>query len=118
MASNVRRRQVVELLQHKILPFGSFVAVFILAWAIWSARRPQLRRLVVWVLAGGLVGGVAVVAALIALYRLPWAFACLDCLSSSPTFSVVITGLQGFGFGSAVAFGAHRLYSRSHARNA
>ena len=105
----------MELLQHKILPFGSLVAVFVLAWAIWSARNPQLRRLVVWVLAVGLIGAVAVVAALIALYRLPWAFACLHCLSSNPSFSVVITGLQGFGFGSALALGAHQLYSRSHA---
>lgn len=105
----------MEFFQHKILPFGSFAAVIVFGWAIWAVRRLQLRRLVVGVFAAGLVAAGAVVAALIALYRLPWAFACIDCLSASPAFSVVITAFQGFGYGSALALGIHRLYCRSHA---
>jgi hypothetical protein len=105
----------MEFFQHKILPFGIFVAVPVVGWATWAVRKPQLRRLVVWVLAVGFVAAVGAAAALGALYRLPWAYACLDCLSSNPMFSVAITGLQGFGFGSALALGIHRLYSQSHA---
>jgi hypothetical protein len=105
----------METFQHQVLPFGSLMALFIFGWAIWVVRKPQSRSLVIWVLVAGLAGAAAVVGALVALYRLPWAFACLDCLESNPWFSVLITALQGFGFSSALALGVHRLYSRSHA---
>ena len=108
----------MEVLQHKLLPFGTFFALGIVVWAAWSIRRPATRSLAAWVVAIGVVGAVVTVATLVSMYRLPWMFACLDCFASKPWYSYALTSLQGFGLFSAVALAACRLYTRHHASDA
>jgi len=108
----------MEVLQYKVLPFGSFLALGIFVWSAWSIRRPATRSLVAWVVAIGVAGAIVTVVALVAMYRLPWMFACLDCFASKPWYSYTLTSLQGFGLFSAVALAVRRLYTRHHARAA
>lgn len=106
----------METLQHQILPFGSALALLVVCWAVWQFRRPNGVRQVIRVFVTGTVAACVLVAALHVFLRLPWLFACLDCLAQYWWFSYVLTFIQGFGFFSALAVLILWLYSRHNGR--
>lgn len=106
----------MEFLQHKLLPFGNFLALGILLWAGWSVIQKRANwPLLGWAFSAGALGGATTVIAFVVTYRLPWLFACLDCFASKPWYSYTLTAIQGFGFFSVLALAVHRLYIRRHA---
>jgi len=110
---------LLDAIQFKLLPIGGLLFAPLLA-ALWVWRRDLTWRILVVVLACGALGGVALVALLYTLYRIPWALACLDCLASSPWYSVLLTFLQGCGWASVLAVAWWRVRRRgvSEARHA
>jgi hypothetical protein len=104
----------VEFFQRTLLPFGivALLASFIALW-FWRARMTMLVRVIV--LSVGVFVGSALVVALLALHQLPWLLACLDCLASSPWYSISFTFLDGWGFGSLVALLVWHYHARRKA---
>jgi hypothetical protein len=109
---------MLDVLQFNVLPFGSVLALLVLGWAVWHARRAEMRRLVGKVLIAGVLAGAALVATFHLMLRLPWLFACMDCLERHEWFSYAITFMQGFGAFASVVLAALWFYSGSRARNA
>jgi hypothetical protein len=108
----------LETLQHQILPFGSALALFVVGWAAWQFRKPGGIRQIVRVFVAGTVAASILVAAMHVLRRLPWLFACLDCLAQYWWFSYALTFIQGFGFFSGLAVLMLPLYSRRNGQPA
>jgi hypothetical protein len=88
----------METLQFKILPVGSLVAIVTIVWLALLIRRRFVRdaTLIGFV---GVLGGAVLVAGLVNVNRLPYAFACLNCgFADRWWYSCVLTFAQGFGF--------------------
>jgi hypothetical protein len=108
----------IEVLQDRVLPFGSLLALWVLAWAAWRAWHRRIDRDVAWVGAAGILAGALVVVAMWQLHRIPWLVACIDCLARHAWYSVALTFADGFGFGAVAAMLLHRARRARQARAA
>jgi hypothetical protein len=104
---------IAEILQFRILPFGSFL-IPVTGVALWCLRKRMTWQAIFFVTTMGIAGGATLVGALRALFLLPLRFGCLDCgLLSAWWYSDAITFVQGFGVTSALALLTHWLALRS-----
>jgi len=94
----------MDTLQFRVLPFGSLVALVVIAWLVLQIRKGRGMGDAAWSSCFGIVGGALLVAALVFIRRLPYAEACLNCgFQDRAWYSYALTFSQGFGVAAALA---------------